>query len=154
MWSNSEPVEPVRRKRYSGKASQDQMDFDLNASASGEVTAPLLQAPDFAGTVSQADTAPVVAEDATPDHEDQLAQDERAKASPRQVRRKAPDRVEPVIAFGSVSEREQAEAEAVEPSPKESSLTAGNLRQTRRRTAAAELPRHERWKRRLHAAAW
>jgi hypothetical protein len=34
MWSSSESVEPIRRKRSSGETSRIQIEFDLNASAS------------------------------------------------------------------------------------------------------------------------
>ncbi len=155
VWSNSEPVEPVRHKRSSRKANPGQIEFDLNASASGDVRRPPVEALGLAGAVPLAAGAPALAENAMLGDEGQPILDDRAKANSRKLRRKAPEQVQPVMAFGSVSKPEQrSEAGVIEPLPMESPLTASNRRLTRRQTAAAELPRHERWKRRLHAAAW
>jgi hypothetical protein len=155
VWSNSEPLEPVHRKHSSVETNQGQMEFDLNASASSGVKDMLAEASKLAGAISQADVAPAFAEIAIPVHDDQPALDGSATTKSRTVRRKVPERVEPVMAFGSVSQPEQVpEAEVIEALPIEGPLTVPNRRQTKRQTAAAELPRHERWKRRLHAAAW
>ena len=155
VWSNSDPLEPVHCKHSSVEANRGQMEFDLNASASSDVKDMPAKASHLAGAISQADVAPAFAENAILVHDDQPAPDGSAKANSRKVRRKVPERVEPVMAFGSMSQPEQVpEAETIESLPTEGPLTVPNCRQARRRTAAAELPRHERWKRRLHAAAW
>jgi hypothetical protein len=155
VWSNSEPLEPVHRKHSSVEANRGQMEFDLNASTSGGAMDMPAEESELAGAMSQADVAPAFAEKAIPVQDDQPAQIGSARANSRKARRKGPERVEPVTAFGSVSQPEQVpEAETIESLPTEGPLTVPNCRQARRRTAAAELPRHERWKRRLHAAAW
>jgi len=155
VWSNSEPLEPVHRKHSSVEAKRGQMEFDLNASASGDVKDMPAEASHPAGAMAQADVAPALAENAMPVHDDQPAHDGSTKANSRKVHKKGLERVEPVMAFGSVSEAEHVpEAEVIESWPTEGPLKVPNRRQTRHRTAAAELPRHERWKRRLHAAAW
>lgn len=155
LWRNSEPVKPVRCERSAGEADQGQIRFDLNAGASGNVKEPPVEAPGLAGAVPQVDDSPAPAEYAIPDGQDQRTQDGTAKANLRKVRRKAPERVETVIGIGSMSQPERVpKAEAIESLPIVGPITVSNHRQTKRQTAAAELPRHERWKRRLHAAAW
>ncbi len=47
-----------------------------------------------------------------------------------------------------------SEAEIIKPLLTEGRLRIGDRRRAERQTAAAQLPRHERWKRRLHSAAW
>ncbi|PVE20473.1 hypothetical protein DC522_32130 [Microvirga sp. KLBC 81] len=151
---NSEPVEPVRRKQASKtKVDQGQIELDLGAiiSEGGEGGPVAPSAILEAG--SQTDAAPVAEEDATPVREAQLHAAESAKAKTRKPRDKAPEVVEPLIASEPVSEPDLP-TEMVEPVPAMTSLEAGRHRLARRQRAAAQLPRHARWKRRLHPAVW
>jgi hypothetical protein len=123
LWSSSEPVEPVRRKRSSVEARRGQMEPDLTA------------------------TAFEAAKDPTPAHDVQPAQGERVRAGSRKPRKKAPTVGEQEIASEAIPEAEMT-VPSVAPS------NAVPRRMTRRLAAVAQLPRHERWKGRLHPAAW
>jgi hypothetical protein len=91
----------------------------------------------------QADNAPVDAEDALPVHDVQPAQGDGVKAKSR---KKGSGTVEQEIASEPLPEVET-------PAPSVES-TVAQCRMTKRLAAAAQLPRHERWKGRLHPAAW
>ncbi|MPR12610.1 hypothetical protein [Microvirga tunisiensis] len=151
VWSNSEAVEPVRRRRRSGsKADQGQAELDRNPIADGTKDAPA-ETPMILEAVSQMDTV-VVEEAAAPVHEAQPQQTARAKAK---LRKKAAKMVRPAMASEPVSQPEQSsETEVIDPLPAERARTTHHLTPTKRQAAAAQLPRHERWKRRLHPAAW
>jgi hypothetical protein len=146
LWSSSEPVEPARRKRSSGEANQGQMEFNLTATASEDVKDPHAEARPGAKTVPQADNAPVDAEDALPGHDIQPAQGNGVKAKSQKPQKKASGTVEQEIAVGPIPEVKM-------PAPSVESK-ASQRRMTKRLAAAAQLPRHERWKGRLHPTAW
>jgi hypothetical protein len=155
VWSNSEPVEPFRRKRSSREANRGQIEFDLNASASGDVKGPPVEAPDLADAVSHADSAPAVAEGTAPVDDVQPAQCDSVKANAQKPRKKASVAVEQVTVLKPTSELEpRGEADMIGPSGVVTSGKADQPRLTKRQATVAQLPRHERWKRRLHPASW
>jgi hypothetical protein len=146
LWSRSEPVNPVPRKRPSGEANHGQMELDLTAAASENVKDAHAGAPARANNLPQADNAPVDTEDALPVHDVQPAQGNGMKAKSRKPRRKSSGTAEQEIASEPLPEVET-------PAPSVESKVA-QRRITKRLAAAAQLPRHERWKGRLHPAAW
>jgi hypothetical protein len=146
MWSSSEPVETARRKRSSGEANQGQMELDLTAAASEDVKDAHAGAPVSSKNVSQADNAPVDAEDALPVHDIQPGQGSGVEAKSRKPQKKASATVKQKIASEPIPEAEV-------PTPSVESKVV-QRRMTNRLAAAAQLPRHERWKGRLHPAAW
>jgi hypothetical protein len=122
------------------------MELNQTAAASEDVKDAHAEAPPGAKTVHQADNAPVDAEDPLPLHDVQPSQGDSVKAKSRKPQKKASGTVEPEIASAPIPEEEM-------PAP------AGESKATRRRiakrlAAAAQLSRHERWKERLHPAAW
>jgi hypothetical protein len=146
LWSSSEPAEPARRKRPAGEANRGQMELDLTAAASEDVKGAHVKASASAKAVPQTDNAPVDSEDPLPLHDVQPSQGDSVKAKSRKLQKKASGTVEPEIASAPIPEEEM-------PAP------AGKSKATRRRiakrlAAAAQLSRHERWKERLHPAAW
>jgi hypothetical protein len=154
-WSRSESAEPVRRTEPSGaNVALEQMQLDLDAitsedvkDASAEVMIP--------EAMSQADVPPVVEEDVEPVHEVHILEAEVVEVKPRKPRRPASETVEQVVASEPVSEPALAPAtEVVEPSPVVTPRKLSHHRLTRRQATAGRLPRHERWKRRLHPACW
>lgn len=150
VWSSSVPVEPVQRKRSSGKASPEQIEFNLAATAAEDVMGAHAEAPVIAKTVPQTDVDPVVTEDTTPAHSAQSAQRESVKVASRKLRKEASQVVEAITAFRPAPIQE---AEVTGPSVV-TSAEASERRQSKRLAAAVQLPRYERWKRRLHPASW
>jgi hypothetical protein len=146
-WSSSEHA----HKHSSGQGNREQMEFDLTTSASKDVEEPQSAMPVIAAPVSQADTAETK-EDAPPIRNVQPVQGESVKFSSQNPRQKASGIVRrrdvslPMVE--QTSETEMMWALAVEP------LQASERRLTKRQAAAVQLPRHERWKRRLHPASW
>jgi hypothetical protein len=146
VWSSSEPFETARRKRPSVEADRGQMELDLTAAASEDVKDAHVEASASANTVPQADNAPVDTEAALPVHDVQPAQGDGVKAKSRKSRKKGSGTVEQEIASEPLPE-------VGTPAPSVVSKVA-QRRITKRRAAAAQLPRHECWKGRLHPAAW
>lgn len=146
VWSSPAPVEPVQRKRSSGRGSPEQIEFNLAATAAEDVVGAHAGAPASANNLHQADNAPVDAEDALPVHDVQPAQGNGIKAKSQKPQKKAAGTVEQEIAAGPIPEAGMP-APSVEPK-------VNQRRITKRLAAAAQLPRHERWKGRLHPAAW
>jgi hypothetical protein len=122
------------------------MELDLTATAPEDVKDAHAEAPASAKTVHQADNAPVDAEDALPVHDVQPAQGNGMKAKSRKPQKKAAGTLEQEIASRPIPE-----AEMLTPSVESK---VAHRRITKRLAAAAQLPRHERWKGRLHPAAW
>jgi hypothetical protein len=143
LWSSSEPVEPVRRKRSSVKARREQMESNLTATAFEDAETAHAGDHVSARAVPQTDGALDDAEDPTPVHHVQPARGEDVRAGSRKPRKKAPAVGEPKIASETIPE-----AEMTGPS------NAVPRRLTKRLAAAAQLPRHERWKGRLHPTVW
>jgi hypothetical protein len=156
VWSNTEAVESVHRKRSLGpKIFQDQMEFDLNAIAPEDAKDAPAETPVTLEAVSQTDVATVVEEAATPVHEVQAQKTESAKAKSRKPRKTASKMLEPETASKPMFQLEQAlETEVIEPLLVERSRNTDHRLLTERQAAAAQLPRHERWKRRLHPTVW
>jgi len=154
-WSRSESAEPVRRTEPSGaNVAQEQMQLDLDAITSEDVKDAPAEVM-ISDAMSQVDVPPVTKEEAEPFHEVQVQQAETVKAKPRKLRRQASEVVEQVITSQPVSEPALApEMEAVDPLPVATPRKLSHHRLTRRQAAAGRLPRHERWKRRLHPACW
>ncbi len=146
VWSSPAPVEPVQRKRSSGRGSPEQIEFNLAATAAEDVMGAHAGAPASANSLPQIVNTPVDAEDALPVHDVQPAQGDGMKAKSRKPQKKAAGTVEQEIASEPIPETEM-------PAPSVESKVA-QRRMTKRLAAAAQLPRHERWKGRLHPAAW
>jgi hypothetical protein len=146
VWSSPAPVEPVQRKRFSGRGSPEQIEFNLAATAAEDVMGAHAGAPASANSLPQIVNTPVDAEDALPVHDVQPAQDDGMRAKSRKPRRKSSGTAEQEIASEPLPEVET-------PAPSVESKVA-QRRITKRLAAAAQLPRHERWKGRLHPAAW
>jgi hypothetical protein len=148
VWSSSEPVEPVRRKRSSMKVSRGHLEFNLEASASRDVEAAHAEVPLSAKTVPQVDSALDYTENELPVPDVQPAQGKGMRAKSQRPPKKDSGAIEQEIASDPTSE-----AAITVSSVLRSSKVVQN-RLTRRAAAAAHLPRHERWKGRLHPAAW
>jgi hypothetical protein len=156
-WSSSEPVEPVRHKRSAGsKAKQEQMELELNAISSEDVTDESAETAMASATVAQADIASIE-ESAESVYEAQPQEVESRKAKSAKPRNKAFQSVEltttPELVWSSAQAQAQV-AEPPRPSPMSSLRKAGHHRLSKRQAAVVQLPRHERWKRRLHPASW
>jgi hypothetical protein len=145
--SHSEAVEPVRRKRSPrSKPDQDQVEFDLGAIASEAATGAPAGTPAMLEAISQTDASPVK-EAAAPAIEVQPQETDRTKTKSRKPRKKVSQAVEPAMAFIPMQETED------KPEPAVTSKVI-QRRITKRLAAAAQLPRNERWKRRLHPTSW
>jgi len=146
--SNSESVEPdhhMSSKRL--ESDLGQMDSNLRATVSEGAMDALAETPVMLGLVSQTDASPVE-KAASPALEVQAQKTNHAKVKPRN---KASKIIAPVTAPEPVLQPQAApETQVTKPPPVNRSRQAD----PRRLAAAAQLPRHERWKRRLHSAAW
>jgi hypothetical protein len=152
VWSSSEPAAPVRRKRASGEVNREQMELDLTASTSEGVKETHSAVPVITRVVPQADSA--AEEDAKPIYYVQPVQGENANANSRRPRKKASGVVEQIEAFQAVIDLDQIPEPEMIGSSAVTPSRAGERRLTKRQVTAAQLPRHERWKRRLHPASW
>jgi hypothetical protein len=123
------------------------MELDLTATASGDVKHALARAQATVDAVTPTNVTPVIAEDAAPVHDVRSAQGESVKAKLRKPRQKFSQAVEPAMAFLPMPETED------KPEPAVTSKMV-QRRLTKRLAAAAQLPRNERWKRRLHPTSW
>jgi len=155
--NRSEPVEPVRSKRaVRSKAEQSQIQLDLYPDGARN----LGSIPDTPSRLERGerglpmDIAPMAQEDMLPLLEvriDDIGIGER-KA---RVRRKKPSEF---VALGQeadpASQPPPAPADLLRSSVFAPSPKAMPARLTKRHAAAAQLPRNERWKRRLHPATW
>jgi hypothetical protein len=155
--NRSEPVEPVRSKRaVRSKAEQSQIQLDLYPDGARN----LGSIPDTPSRLERGerglpmDIAPMAQEDMLPLLEvriDDIGIGER-KA---RVRRKKPSEF---VALGQeadpASQPPPAPADLLRSSAFATSPKAMPARLTKRHAAAAQLPRNERWKRRLHPATW
>ena len=153
--SNSEAVGPVRRKSSRrSKSQRGQMDLDLRATAADGVINGAAEAPVMPEAVRCTD-ASLVEVAIAPALEVQAQRADSTNARARKPREKVSKIVAPVMAHEPVFQPETISKEPViEPPRVNRLLQADHRRLNRRQAAAAQLPRHERWKRRLHAAAW
>ena len=106
-----------------------------------------MEAPVLAKAVSKTGIAAVVEEEARPVHDGHPAQGEGAKTKSRRPRKKISGAVEQETASEPSPEAEMTVASVA-------LSKAAQRRMTKRLAAAAHLQRDERWKRRLHPAAW
>jgi hypothetical protein len=152
-WSQSDSAEPALRKGSSRETTREQMEFDLSA-ASEDVNDEPAEPPVHAEADLLSATAAAVEKVPTLTHDTQPASEKRAKSQARKVRKKTPAGVEPAQAPEPAPEVKPAPyAEMIDPSMEvPSSLSERRL--TKRLAAAGQLPRSERWKRRLHPASW
>lgn len=155
VWSSSAVVEPVRRKRSSGlKTTLRQIELDLDPTASENVEDAPAGTLAIAKALLQTDVAPVE-EDTKPVDGVQSMESESVKARFRQPRKKASRAIEQVMASKPMPGLEQMrEAETIKPSSVMTLSKVADHRLTKRQAAAAQLPRYQRWKGRLHPAAW
>jgi hypothetical protein len=146
VWSSSEPVEIARCKRPSGDANQGQMAFNPDASASEDVADAPAAAPMSAEAMPQPEGALDVSEHTGGVSHVQPAQSEGVRVKSRKPRKKVTEAVEQELTSkptpGTAMTASGVSSKAVQ------------RRMTKRVAAAAQLPRHERWKGRLHPAAW
>jgi hypothetical protein len=147
VWSSSD----LAHKRSSGKVNREQMEFDLTTSASKDVKEARSAMPVIAPLVSQADVA-ATKDDVPPVRDVPPAQGESVKSSSQKPREKA----------SGIVQRTDVSLPRVEQTPETEKmwplvvapLQTSERRLTKRQAAAVQLPRHERWKRRLHPASW
>ena len=148
--SHSEAVEPVRRKRSPrSRSDQGQMEFSLNTIAEAANDAPdgdrMVPAAKWHTDASLGEVT------ATPVNEVQAQEVGRTKAKARKPQKK----VSETGVSGTVPQLETVpETQVVEPAPVTGSQRVDRRRITKRQAAAVQLRRNERWKRRLHPAAW
>jgi hypothetical protein len=156
VWSHSGAVEPVHSKRFSrARTKSAQIELNLDIIPSEEMTGAPAEASVILEAPSQSNFAPVSEESAMPACEVQPEAAEGEKTKSRKTRSKAPEAVRRVLTSEAVARVNSApKDEVVPPSPVATPRQTGRRRLVRRQAAAAQLPRHERWKRRLHPASW
>jgi hypothetical protein len=147
VWGSSVPVKSVRRKRSSVEACRGQIESDLTATVFEDAETTHAGDHVSARAVPHTDGVLDDAEGRTPAHDVQPAQGEGVRAGSRKPRKKVLTVGEQEIASETIPE-----AEMTRPSVAPSKAIPRRL--TKRLAAAAQLPRHERWKGRLHPAAW
>jgi hypothetical protein len=153
MWSRSEPAEPDRRKRSSGETERGQMGFEVSA-ASEDVNDAPAETPVHAEVDLSTAIATAAENRVTATHDTQPVSRKSAKSNARTVTKNAPAAVEPAQAPEPAPEAQPTlHAEMIEPSAEVPSRSSKH-RLTKRLAAASQLPRSERWKRRLHPASW
>jgi hypothetical protein len=153
VWSGSKPVELVPHNHSPGETNRGQIEFDLGVAGSEELEDTLARALTPADAETPTDVTPVVAEAAAPVHDLEPAQDQSVKAKSRKPRTKVSRAVEPAIEFLSRPEIVETPETAMI-TPPAAPPKVVQRRPTKRLAAAGQLPRHERWKRRLHPASW
>lgn len=151
----SKPVEPVHRKRSLPEAHWEQIEFDLIATIPDDMNDAHAQAVEITDAVTPSDATPGIGEGAALADGVPSAQAERVKANVRKPRTKGSATVEQVTAHNPASGLEPIGQAALNGhSSMVTSAKADQPRLTKRQAAAVQLPRHERWKRRLHPASW
>jgi hypothetical protein len=150
-----EPVETVRHKRSSASAPRGQMEFDLTATASEDEMDAHKPAHIRVEAMADIAIAATVGEDVAPVHNVHSAEGNGEQTNSRKSQKKAFKSAEAANSFGIVSQPEWTSATAAkQSSSSESPFKAISRRLIHRQAAEAQLPRHERWKRRLPSAAW
>jgi hypothetical protein len=153
VWSRSEPAQLASRKRSSGETRHGQIEFDLNAASEGVIGVPV-ETSMHDEADSPTDTAAAVETDTPPTQDAQPASGTSAKSHERKTRTKASAIVEQARAPEPAPETQPTRhADMIEPS-KEVPSRSNERRLNKRLAAAPQLPRSERWKRRLHPASW
>jgi hypothetical protein len=144
-WSTSEAGHPVR-EYSSGRVNREQIELDLTMSASEEVTEAQSAVPESVIVAVEQNAACV--------NDGQPAQRKEVKANSRKRRTKTSSAVEQREAFQSVIEIKQIPVPEMMWPPLIRPMEAVGRWLTKRQAAATQLPRQERWKRRLHPASW
>ena len=150
MRSNSEVVEPARRKSSPrSKSDHGQMEFSLNTIGAENANDANGEDRMVPAAMWQPDTT------ATPVNKVRAQEVERTTAKTRKPRKK----VSETGVSGTVPQlmpqlETVPETKVVEPAPVTGSQRVDRRRITKRQAAAVQLRRNERWKRRLHPAAW
>jgi len=152
MWSSLGATELVRRNDSAAETHREQMELDLTTSASGDVKETHLDVPVITEVVPQ--VAIATEQDTMSVHDVQPVQVQIAKASSRKLTRKASRVVEQMESHQPADDLEQTPEAALTWSSALTPPKAVKLRLTKRQAAAVQLPRHERWKRRLHPTSW
>jgi len=147
VWGSSEPTTSIRLNGSSLPEVQRQMEFNLDPDASEVVSNRHAEMPVRVKTVPQAFSTTADAEDAVPVDDVEPAQGQRVRAKPRKRRKTISEAMQHPTTSDPIPEAERTALPAA-------SLKASQRRRTNRQAAAAQLPRHERWKGRLHPAAW
>lgn len=151
----SKPAAPGHLKRSSPEAPRGQMEFDLIAIASEDMNDAHAQAPEATDAVTPSDVTPGTGEGAALADDVRSAQAEPVKANVRKPRKKGSATVVQVTALNLTSGLKPiGQADLIGHSSVVIPEKADQPRLTRRQAAAVQLPRHERWKRRLHPASW
>jgi hypothetical protein len=141
VWSSSDPVETARRKRSSVEANRGQMEFNLDAGASEDIADAPAEAPVSAEAAPPTDCALDDSADTGGVYPVQPPQGKGERVKSPKSRKKASEAIEQEVASEAAMTASVVPSEAVQ------------RRMTKRLAAAAQLPRHERWKGRLHPAA-
>jgi len=153
--SGSEPVETVRQKRSNAAIPQAQIDFDWPVTISATEEDGYTQASVKVEAASEVTAAAAIEEDVVPVRDVQSAERDSAPTTSQKARKKAYRLAESTVSFSSLSQPERPPTEEVAPwVSTERPFRTSNHRQIDRQAAAAQLPRQERWKRRLPTAAW
>ena len=152
MWGSSGAAEPVHRKVSVGEPHQVQMELALTTSASGDAKEAHSDVPETSGSVPQVDIAPE--QDPISVQDTQPVQAKSAKDRSREQTRKASRVVEQVDPQQPMDDFEQTAGAELPWSPTLTSPKVVKRRLTKRQAASVQLPRQERWKRRLHPASW
>jgi hypothetical protein len=134
---------------------QEQIERDLDAMDPMRSQDTSAETPVISEGMLQADVSPAVKEDAQPVHGAQIQKADAVKAKSRKLRRQASETVEQTVSSEPMSEPASSpETDAVNPLPMMTLRKLDHRRLTKRQAASAQLPRHERWKQRLHPACW
>jgi hypothetical protein len=152
---NPEPVEPVRRKRTAKlKDTEGQIEPDLPADGARDPEG-LPEAPSNLEPRLQMDVARTEVESIHPVPEVRVDNTRTSETKAWTRRKKLSEFGEPVEASALASQPSPApKADSLRASTSVTSSTAVPSRLSKRQAAAAQLPRSERWKRRLHPATW
>jgi hypothetical protein len=151
VWGSAEPVDPVGREPSPEQDNQEQMELDLTAASSEDPAEAHLAVPMVAEAMSQADMAAAGA-DTAPIHNVHPAPGESSKKE-RKPRKRSPGVVEHVMQPEPNLQLERMLEPVILEVSMPPSPDAIQRRRTKRLAEAAQLPRSERWKRRLHPAS-
>jgi hypothetical protein len=151
MWSNTEAVGSLSQERsLRPQADEDQIELDLETLAADESPG-TAAAEVFVVPEARSQTEAAILEEAAP----RAAEAQPSGAARAKTGKKNAKRTGDGAAFEKATRPTQASiAEVVKMSPPANPCEAVHPTLTKRQAAAARLPRHERWKRRLHPAAW
>ena len=152
---NPEPVEPVRRKRMAkSKNAEGQIEFDLPADGAKDLEGLPKTLPTLDPRL-QADFARSEVESITPVPEVRVDDSGTSETKAQTRPKKLSEFDEPVEASTLASQPSPvSEADSLRIPASVTSSKAIPTRLSKRQSAADQLPRSERWKRRLHPATW